>query len=72
MDDGYCGEASWNFKVPIDVLTQTEEMTINAWFKSFEVLEQLYCHNPTQHGYVFQAVAVLVQLSIKMGIHFTM
>ena len=61
----------------MDILNGTEEMdamqkrvqgrheTIDIRLKSLEVMEQLYCHNPTQHGYVFQAIAVLVQLSIK-------
>ncbi len=40
---------------------------MNAHLKSFWVLDQVYCHDATQHGYVFCAVAVLVQLSIKNG-----
>ena len=50
--------------IPIQMRVQGRHETINAWLKSFEVLEQLYHHNPTQHGYVFRAVAVLVQLSL--------
>ncbi len=46
---------------------QGRQETINAGLKSFEVLEQLYCHNPLQHGCVFHAAAVRVQISVKNG-----
>ena len=67
-------------KVPSAVLTHSSEEadamqkrvqgryeTVNACLKSFRILEQVYCHDATQHGYIFRAVAVLVQLSIKNG-----
>ena len=79
-DDGYVGESPYVTKVPSAVLTHSSEKadamqkrvqrrheTVNAHLKSFWVLEQVYRHNATQHGYVFWAVAVLVQLSIKNG-----
>lgn len=78
-DDGYTGEAPFTCKVPIDVLTRTEEQdamqkrvqgrheTVNARLKVFKILEERYRHDITQHGYVFRAVAVIAQLSIKNG-----
>ena len=61
------------------VLTWTEEMdamqkrvqgrheTVNARLKNFRILAELYRHDETQHGYVFHAVAVIVQLAVKNG-----
>jgi hypothetical protein len=79
-DDGYVGESPYVTKVPSAVLTRSSEEadamqkrvqgrheTVNARLKSFRILEQVYRHDATQHGYVFRAVAVLVQLSIKNG-----
>ena len=79
-DDGYLGESPWVARVPSAVFTrfskeaddmqkrvQGHHETVNARLKSFKVLDELYRHDPTQHGYVFRAVAVLVQLSIKNG-----
>ena len=79
-DDGYVGESPYVTKVPSAVLSRSSEEadarqkrvqgrheTVNARLKSFQVLDQVYRHDPTQHGYVFRAVAVLVQLSIKNG-----
>lgn len=34
--------------------------TVNAHLKSFGILEYAYKQNPTQYGYVFWSVAVLV------------
>lgn len=39
----------------------------NSCLKSFRILEGLYCHNLSQHGYVFRAVSVLLQLAIRNG-----
>ena len=79
-DHGYKVESSYVTKVPCAVLTRCSEEadalqkrvqgrheTVNARLKSFHILDQVYRHDPTQHGYVFRAVAVLVQLSIKNG-----
>ena len=74
------GESPNVTKVPSAVLSHSPEEadamqkrvqgrheTANARLKSFQILDQVYQHDPTQHGYVFRAVAVLVQLSIKNG-----
>ena len=79
-DDGYVGESPYVTKVPSAVLTRSSDEadamqkrvqgrheTVNSRLKSFRILDQVYRHDPTQHGYVFWAVAVLVQLSIKNG-----
>jgi hypothetical protein len=78
-DDGYIGESPFRAKVPKAVLScpseadalqkrvQGRHETINARLKHFAILEERFRHDITQHGYVFRAVAVLVQLSIKNG-----
>jgi hypothetical protein len=79
-DDGYHGDLT-TWKVPADVLTQSGEEedkmqmrvqghheTINAHLKFFKILgDQPFRHDETQHGYVFRAVAVLVQIALKNG-----
>ena len=78
-DDGYVGESPLRAKVPGVMLSNPREAaayqkrvqghreTINARLKAYTILHSLYRHDTTQHEYVFQAVAVLVQLSIKNG-----
>lgn len=79
-DDGYRGDPT-KLKVPADVLTRSGEEedkmqmrvqgrheTINARLKFFSILgDKPYRHDVTQHGYVFRAVAVLVQLALQNG-----
>jgi hypothetical protein len=78
-DDGYIGESPFRAKVPKAVLSRPSEAdafqkrvqgrheTINSRLKAYTILQSVYRHDITQHGYVFRAVAVLVQLSIKNG-----
>ena len=78
-DDGYIGESPFRAKVPKAVLSRPSEgdafqnrvqgrhETINLRLKAYTILHSVYWHDITQHGYVFRAVAVLVQLSIKNG-----
>ena len=78
-DDGYDAESPYVTKVPGDLLTRTPEEdalqkrvqgrheTVNARLKRFKVLSEPFRHDVTQHGWVFRAVAVLVQLSVKNG-----
>jgi hypothetical protein len=78
-DDGYEGESPLRCKIPKAVMSRPSEAdafqkrvqgrheTINSRFKAFAVLREMYRHDITQHGYVFRAVAVIVQLSIKNG-----
>ena len=37
----------------------------NHWFKRFEILNQRFRHRRLKHKIVFEAVAVVVQLSLK-------
>ena len=41
--------------------------TINKLFKEFNCLKQIFRHDISNHGTVFNAVAVITQLSIEMG-----
>ena len=78
-DDGYRGESPFRAKAPMAVLScpseadafqkrvQGRHETINSRLKAFAVLHSMYRHDISQHAYVFCAVAVLVQLSIKNG-----
>ena len=78
-NDGYVGESPFRAKVPKAVLScpseadafqrrvQGRHETINARLKAYAILHEVFRHDITQHGYVFRAVAVLVQLSIKNG-----
>ena len=78
-DDGYEGESPFRCKIPKAVLTRPSEAdalqkrvqgrheTINARLKAFAILRKRYRHDVTQHGWVFRAVVVLAQLSIKNG-----
>jgi hypothetical protein len=78
-DDGYRGDPTIT-KVPADVLTRSGEEedaqqrrtqgrheTVNARLKNFKILVEQYRHDETQHGYVFRAVACLVQIALKNG-----
>ena len=78
-DGGYRGESPFRAKAPKAVLScpseadafqkrvQGRHKTINLRLKAYAILYSMYRHDITQHGYVFHAVAVLVQLSIKNG-----
>mgnify|MGYP006161316045 CR=1 FL=1 len=41
--------------------------TANERLKNFSILSEPFCHDLTQHGYVFRACASLIQLSIEHG-----
>ena len=77
-DDGYATESPYRAKVTGAMFNPEEARvyqkrvqgrheTVNARFKGFKILSDVYRHDVEQHGYVFRAVAVLVQLSIKNG-----
>lgn len=78
-DDGYRGDPT-TCKCPADVLTRDSEEadalqrrvqgrheTVNARLKNFKILVKQYRHDETQHGWVFRAVACLVQIALKNG-----
>ena len=77
-DDGYIGEATHKVMCPGSVsnLLENERMqactcmrqeTIHMCIKQWDICKQTYCHDITQHGYVFQAVAAIVQIAIENG-----
>ena len=78
-DDGYEGESPLRCKIPKAVMSRPSEAdafqkrvqgrheTINSRLKAYAIFHSTYRHDITNHGYVFHAVAVLVQLSIKNG-----
>ena len=79
-DDGYIAESPYKTKCPGAVLAhlgqeedamqkrvQGRHEMVNARMKFFTILAVPFRHVVMQHGYVFCAVACLVQLSIKNG-----
>ena len=75
-DDGYAAKSPYRAKVPSAMFNpeggrayqkrvQGRHETVNTRLKAFKILSDVYRHNIVQHEYVFWAVAVLVQLSIK-------
>ena len=77
-DDGYAAESPYRAKVPSAMFNtegarvyqkrvQGRHETVNTRLKAFKILSDVYRHDVVQHGYVFRAVAVIVQLSIKNG-----
>jgi hypothetical protein len=55
-------------KNKMQMRVQGRHETINARLKFFSILgDKPYRHDVTQHGYVFRAVAVLVQLALQNG-----
>ena len=77
-DDGYVGEAPLHVKCPRSFTNrpETEAMqqrvrnrqeTVNNRFKFWGILRQTYRHDIPKHGYVFRAIAIITQLSIKNG-----
>jgi hypothetical protein len=41
--------------------------TINRCFKTWGILNKVYCHDIRRHGVVFQAIAIITQLAIENG-----
>jgi hypothetical protein len=78
-DDAYERESPFRCKIPKAVLSHPSEAdalqkrvqgrqeTINSRLKAYAILREKYHHDVTQHGWVFRAVDVFVQLSIKNG-----
>lgn len=77
-DDGYIGEAPAKVKCPRSFTNKqsTEKMqararnrqeTVNARFKTWQILRQIFRHNIIKHGEVFATIAIITQLSIDHG-----
>ena len=78
-DDGYVGEAPGKVKCPCTRIDSPEERamqsrvrsrheTLNGRFKCWEILNTPFRHDIiTQHGTVFWAIAVIIQVAIDEG-----
>ncbi len=74
---GYRGDP-WHVKCPSNFGNPPENLemqarvrsrheTVNSRFKNFAILLEKYCHDITEHGNVFCAIAVITQLAIETG-----
>ncbi len=77
-DDGYIGEAPARVKCPASGANLSDNLAeqsrvrsrnemLNGRFKCWEILKNPFCHNITDHGDVFWAIAVTKQLAIDEG-----
>ena len=78
-DDGYIGKAPGKVKCPCTRINSPDNCTmqsnvrsrhetLNGRFKFWEILKQPFCHDIiTQHGTVFRAIAVIIQVAIDEG-----
>ncbi len=77
-DDGYIGEVPQKVKCPgcASNLTENQEMQNQVWsrheslngrLKNWEILKPMYRHNLMEHGNVFWAITVIMQISINAG-----
>lgn len=77
-DDGYIGEAPNKVKCPKSFTNRvsTEAMqsrarnrqeTVNARFKNWQILRQIFRHKIHTHGEVFVAIAMITQMTINRG-----
>lgn len=79
-DDGYIGSAPQYVKCPGNIANEEERRELqqrvrnrhetvnsNRRFKQFQILKQVFRHDPTLHHVVFTAIAVLTQISIENG-----
>jgi hypothetical protein len=77
-DDGYISNAPYKVKSSASLIYLNENQVmqvhvcsrqemINMWLNQWEISKQVYCHAITKHGYVFRAIAVVVQIAIENG-----
>ena len=77
-NDGYIGEALARVKCPgtgvdssndrgVQGVVRSRHETLNGRFKFWEILKQPFRHNIVEHGEVFRAIAVVIQLGIDEG-----
>ena len=43
----------------------SKQESVNKRFKQFGILKQAYCHDLSDHGDVFRAVAVIIEIAIE-------
>lgn len=77
-DKEYVGEDPQFVKCPNSKMLQKElqrmiqqesvhNETMDAWFKFWGILKQVYRHNIDHHGNVISALGVIIQLSVENG-----
>ena len=77
-DDGYIGEAPVRVKAPglrldssedraMQSVVRSRHETLNGRFKFWEILKQPFRHDILEHGQIFRAIAVIIQLGIDEG-----
>jgi hypothetical protein len=77
-DNGYIGEVPQKVKCPGCASNPTENQvmqnrvrsrheSLNGRLKNWAILTSVYCHDLMEHGNVFQAIAVITQISINVG-----
>ena len=77
-DDGYIGEAPRRVKAPglrmdssedraMQSVVRSRHETLNGRFKFWEILKQPLRHDILEHGQIFRAIAVIIQLGIDEG-----
>ncbi len=80
MDHGYIGKAPQKVKCPgcASNLTKNQVMQDRVWsrheslngqLKNWEILKSIYGHGIMEHGNVFWAIAVIMQISINTNEH---
>ncbi len=78
VDDGYIGEAPRRVKAPglqmdsledraMQSVVRSRHEMLNGRFKFWEILKQHLRHNILEHGQIFWAIAVIIQLGIDEG-----
>ncbi len=77
-DNGYIGEVPQKMKCPgcASKLTKNQAMqnwlwsrqeSLNGRLRNWDILTSLYHHDLMEHGNVFWAIAVIMQISINIG-----
>ena len=77
-NDRYIGEAPARVKCPgtgvdlsndhgVQGVVRSRPETLNGRFKFWEILKQPFRHNIVEHGEVFRAIALVIQLGIDEG-----
>jgi hypothetical protein len=77
-DDEYIGKAPFHVKCPkcaanaeenelMQGRVRARHEMLNGQFKAWEILKQTFQHDILKHGYVFCAIAVIIQLTMDSG-----
>ena len=75
-DDGYCGEPKF-IDLPnkmlgsdpkqkrLKAIVRSRHESCNCWFKQWNSLKNTYKNDLANHGYLFRAIAVITQISLR-------